>query len=1636
LISGWQSIASNNLGLFVAVSSTYGNTAATSIDGINWILRTMPVAASWTCVAYAPNGNGMFSEIGGGLFVANSSGSVSAASSPDGITWASRTQTNLSFTSSCYAPIRWRSNDTLTINNSAIVTANTNQNKFWSAITINDGRLSVKNTSTTSAIRFVTGRSSGAAAQAITPASGLAYLEFEGNWIQIGVGNGSASQTMTVPYTDYVPALWVETAVGSGVYEIWLNVTGVYGPSLPKFVEGIASVGTGARGKFFVQNPNPIQDTVLSLTNSSTTNASRVVKVSSTAGIYVGATITGTNITANSVVEKIVDSKTLEMNLMATGTAVITTVTIYNPYSAQLLNTVTFGDGVNGNTLTNGVKVRIPNIMATSDTSTKLQTVSSVLGMSIVMTSAGNLSMKTCLFDEAWHNLNQSQSCVVENVGMALSPTFSEIYTLTINGLGVALSPVRRYYATGWFQRDTRDLAYGGGRLPISYVNNAVLNNIVLVMNETFTGTNNAASGGTIASPQGSLVLSYSTLVTVTNCRFYRLQQYQQGRWGLSLTAGVTYSTFTNIEIYGQQPISMAKSFNNTFTNITFAASMFEQIQGYVAGGRYLYDPATGLDFVAGQKYYFKERSYYTRDRTVYAESQEFSATPFLGSTYFPDYLTCYCNAHTSVLLAWTNRTPVHNFPAYEIYRSRVTGFTPDVTNRIYSTNTATIVTWTNAGAKPTRTAGAVTLTFSSAKTITASGAGGFVTDGFIIGDILQVTGTLLNNGWYTISNVTATVITVNEGLITEAAYSATAVLTATHVTNHNKITATASRTMTFNVNKTITMAGATPGSLTLIDGYVVGDVIEVTGCTNPINNGTKTINTLTATVITVNEPLATESTYTATATFAGKPLLNNTTYYYIFRKYDTYETYHDSAEQEVYVHNPAIITCNRLLQNEIFENASWVASTGMTVTAAVDFSPTAPMSNGNLSTTPPCQTADKLAATAPNANISQAFSTAIGNYYTFSVWVAINALETMTSSAGFITLGAATTSFVATQTWQRVSVTYQAVAVSTTARISVSTSGQNIIVSGAMANDGAIALPPIVTTTAVVTNTNDSRYPILMRPWCRSLGGETAPSGIEIQFHATTPTGQLLCELYCSPTKGFTPSISNRLCAISVASSQAVVGLDSNCTYNMFDTITQIGRSFDSGNRAVVNAATYCSNNIFKNFTVDMCYAYIDYALAPQSDSNNNMFHKFRMDHFRNYTTTSLPIINSNSSFGSIFQSIIMSPTCDFPINNQCLDSIIKGMSGAYATPPNAATIYLGNMVYPLGSTTDGMSISYTAVYDYNFSELYFSTTTGALYLTFNDSSKTTKPFTLINNAKFSNTGRLYLRNVGDGIEIAWPHKILGVSGFANITPKYYGVDLGTSVAVALDVLEGLYAEFSIKYDINDDWPDYIELTAEHLSSTPVSASAGFYFKVRLTAKTGMKYSTLVNPFVIDEVIEGAQSLAYATVDKDFYLGNTLKTGTLWLSNINGTFIPGELIRAKSSSASRATNVATNTSFALYPSFSSYVAGLQIYTTIDQTVMYPSSYASITLQNVAQGSHYYVFKTATQEYVASGTQTGILTDIVIPNIGYSVDEYLTIRVRLSSPSYTKYLPFETQALFTSSGVTSYISQELDTIST
>jgi hypothetical protein len=339
-----------------------------------------------------------------------------------------------------------------------------------------------------------------------------------------------------------------------------------------------------------------------------------------------------------------------------------------------------------------------------------------------------------------------------------------------------------------------------------------------------------------------------------------------------------------------------------------------------------------------------------------------------------------------------------------------------------------------------------------------------------------------------------------------------------------------------------------------------------------------------------------------------------------------------------------------------------------------------------------------------------------------------------------------------------------------------------------------------------------------------------------------------------------------------------------------------------------------------------------------------------------------------------------------------QALNTELRNVTSGSNAPLTTSTTYaLGN--------ADGVAISGAAQYDYMFLEMNFSSNKGALFIRFNASSKATKPYTITGSAYFDNTGKLYFNNVGDSIEIVWPHKILGVSGFQKRRYKAFGTDLGLDT----DILQALYKEYSI--DTGSGYGAYKEMTPENLSSETVSATSGFNFKVRLTALYAFKYPSFTNRYEIGEVIRGTTSLATATVVQDYR--STTTAGTVILSNItNGPFVPGETLVRHSDSQARSPSTAITGGSALqfnYPFLTSYISGLQIPTIIDETVKYPSTAITLTLSGLIPGSDIVV--------LVAGTSTQLVNVDSNPGTiyNYIYSSTSTVDIGVFKPGYVPF---------------------------
>lgn len=88
----------------------------------------------------------------------------------------------------------------------------------------------------------------GAETNSITAARVSGTCQMTGDWYELGITNGLDDQTFQFPVADYCPAIQIETAVGSGVYEWWLYADNRWGTATQ-------FVATDVRGKYFGMDP-------------------------------------------------------------------------------------------------------------------------------------------------------------------------------------------------------------------------------------------------------------------------------------------------------------------------------------------------------------------------------------------------------------------------------------------------------------------------------------------------------------------------------------------------------------------------------------------------------------------------------------------------------------------------------------------------------------------------------------------------------------------------------------------------------------------------------------------------------------------------------------------------------------------------------------------------------------------------------------------------------------------------------------------------------------------------------------------------------------------------------------------------------------------------------------------------------------------------------------------------------------------------------------------------------------------------------------------------------------------------------------------------------------------------------------
>jgi hypothetical protein len=140
------------------------------------------------------------------------------------------------------------------------------------------------------------------------------------------------------------------------------------------------------------------------------------------------------------------------------------------------------------------------------------------------------------------------------------------------------------------------------------------------------------------------------------------------------------------------------------------------------------------------------------------------------------------------------------------------------------------------------RVTSGASLTFAAAGHTITRAAGSWITDGFAVGDVVYVTGSVSNNGTVgVVSAISATVLTFASGVVNEGPISV-----ATVTGRYGLVFAAAGHTITRSAGSWID------------DGFDVGHSVVIDGTVS--NDGTKTITALTSTVMTFASGLVNET--------------------------------------------------------------------------------------------------------------------------------------------------------------------------------------------------------------------------------------------------------------------------------------------------------------------------------------------------------------------------------------------------------------------------------------------------------------------------------------------------------------------------------------------------------------------------------------------------------------------------------------------------------------------------------------------------------------------------------------------------------------------------------------------------------
>lgn len=708
-----------------------------------------------------------------------------------------------------------------------------------------------------------------------------------------------------------------------------------------------------------------------------------------------------------------------------------------------------------------------------------------------------------------------------------------------------------------------------------------------------------------------------------------------------------------------------------------------------------------------------------------------------------------------------------------------------------------------------------------------------------------------------------------------------------------------------------------------------------------------------------------TRSTSLSTATVAHTSLSNGTTYYYKIRAHESAGNVLDSTccdSPSIKGIPQAVRTFNNycLQSRDLSVTATWVGTNVGTRTVASKHTSIQATVDGT-----------RLVATG-NATLVQTITGLTPGDYIFHFQGSDDGIGTSidvncTSGANSVTTTCALKYYP-----QLYQVAITVPGGSTTCTITFGagttwTNGEIITIGNCNFALASQQLTDITTTTAAITGyTTDTLYRIFW-DWKNRIvlsapvNTNTTTTNLRRTFNVLTQT----------TSTGSTPVIAD---AISIGISHVKHNYINNvsCTVSdVFSSSLATRCTPSNSSNSVSQLATFqnCANSTFTDFVFGGAAQYCARALQVALGCKNLLFANWSIPDFRGYahdvsTTYGQPFTIANDNSGITFQNMNLGTKYTEGFYGFWgKNSIVKGTTG-------------GNSVNSLvpGLANDSVQRDYTSVFDNSFFETFSDTTNGTLSLRFNDTELTTgSALSYSGSCGFDATGKWYAWDTDATLTMTFPYQLESTTGFRNITPQYF-TTFWTSSLNADRVLRPL--ALTVQYKINAGaWTD---LTGANLNAETITAP--FTFAIKFTVNRVVEYDGETGGgFAVGNTITGATSGATGVIEEILDLGTygQLRISSYTLGGGTRPFENNENLQV-SGTTRGVVNQGTTYSDNTFPNAGAYLSALDIYTTVDQSVVYPP-YTGGTLvlpTTVTDGGDYVVTAPATIEFAGTATPT------------------------------------------------------------